>query len=142
MAPSLLLKALCSPEYVRKVAFVSTFAAMRIAIRRTDEFRELTDDLRSGGLTDAEIEAFANSLFAEYRKGERFKFEEAIATLAVLLETHPSKFADEFLSQLAAFRSSGLVMAAGVARESLRLRKEQVPSSAIHGPLVVSPEGK
>jgi hypothetical protein len=122
MTPDLRLRELCSPDYVRKVAFVSTPTALRAMILRTQEFQVLARDLVEGRLTEAVIEEFVNGLFKDFRKGERFPHEEAVATIVVLLERHPAPFAEKFIQNLAELRSSEMTMAVAVARESLRHR--------------------
>src|SRR5688500_4475241 len=125
MTPDLRLRELCSPEYLGKVAFVSTPAALRAMILRTQEFQALSRDLAEGRLTETMIEEFVNGLFKDFRKGERFAHEEVVATIATLLERHPAPFAEKFIRDLAGLRSSEMTMAVAVARESLHVRTDR-----------------
>jgi hypothetical protein len=45
--------------------------------------------------------SFLNDVFASFVPGKHFAWEPALAALAVLLETHASDFADEYLGNLA-----------------------------------------
>jgi hypothetical protein len=119
MTPNLQLRELCSLDYRRKVAFVSTPAALREMILSTQKFRSLSCDFMEGRLTEAMIEEFVNGLFQQFHQGEQFAHEEVVATIVVLLERHPVSFAKKFLQDLAALRSSEMTIAVAVAREAL-----------------------
>jgi len=94
------LASLCSRDFVSRVGFVSTPESLRALIRSTPESRALAKDLRTGQLTEDGLSAFLNPLLAGIRKGERFHYEEVLASIAVLLESHPAQFAEEFIKDL------------------------------------------
>jgi len=143
MTPLVRLKTLCEFEFVRRVSFASTPMAMREAIRQTDEFQALSDDLRAGTLTTSNLEAFVNELFTHFTRGVRFAHEEAAAAVVILVETHFSKFADELLTGLATLDSAEMPMLTGIARECLRTRTVHVASSTfarVVAPSIERPE--
>ena len=100
MSAILTLQSLQSDEYARKMG-ASTTGSVRQLILETAEFADLREALHSGELSESTIERFLNDIFATFAPGKHFVWEPALATPAVLLETHSSDFADKYLSDLA-----------------------------------------
>jgi hypothetical protein len=134
------LEQLCSEAFESAVCFVSTASAMRVLIRDTPEVRFLSGELAGGRLTELAIETFAKDLLASFRKGERYGYDNVFAAIAVLLESHPGDFADKFLHDLAALRSSEMPMATRMARHCLTIRVRTVAHSTVGRPIGKLPE--
>jgi hypothetical protein len=119
---SRLLQQLTSDDLFFSAAGLSTPSALRRFLRRTREVSELREALRQGGVTDESLGSFVSTLLESFRRGERFPHELALAALAVVLETRPTDFADEFLHDLSRLQLAEMCLCVHVARECLKHR--------------------
>lgn len=117
-----ILESLKSDEFAISVAFLDTPAVLRKALLRTREVWAVREALRQEAITDDTIRRFVNGLLRDLHRGERFAHELAISALAVVLETWSTKFADEFLRDLAKLRLAEMSSCVRVACECLKNR--------------------
>ena len=117
-----ILDRLKSDEFALSVGFLSTSRPLRRFLRKTDEVAAIRNALSERALTDETIRSFVSNLMSDLRRGERFPHELALAALAVVVETRPTEFAEEFLHDLSALRLSEMSLCIRVARECLTHR--------------------
>jgi hypothetical protein len=117
-----LLESLKSEEFNDAVGFVLPPPALRQQLRAMKEVQRLRTVLESGDLSEETLRDFVSSLMRELRQGERFPHELALAALAVVLESRPTAFAEEFLHGLARLQLAEMVHAPRVAVECLKHR--------------------
>jgi hypothetical protein len=111
------LEQLKSDEFAVGVGFLSTPRSLRQFLTRSREVLAVREALRQGAISEDAIRRFVSSLMADFRRGERFPHELALAALAVALETRPSDFAEEFVQDLARLDLEELSLCVRVARE-------------------------
>lgn len=116
------LDRLASDEFVLSVGFLSTPSSLRRLLQRAKEVAEIRESLKQEAITDDTLRRFVSRLLEDFRRGERFVHELALAALAVAVERRPTDFADEYLHDLARLQIAELSMAIRVARESLKHR--------------------
>ncbi len=117
-----LLDELTSESFILSAGFLSAPRALRRFLLQAKEIRDLRETLRRGAIGDDTIRGFVSSLMAGFRVGCRFEHELALAALAVVLEKRPTRFAEEFLHDLAKLRLAEMPLAIRIARECLSQR--------------------
>jgi hypothetical protein len=117
-----LLERIATMDFFASVGFDLPPEAMRIALQRTEEYQQFQAALRTDELTDADLQAFVESLMETFRRGQKFPYEVTLSFLAVGLEGLMSPFAQQFLSDLARVRLSELPLSPRVARTCLQYR--------------------
>lgn len=116
------LEQLKSDEFAISAGFVATAGPLRRFLARSKEVADVRKSLRQGALTEDSVHRFVDSLFADFHRGKQFVHDLAIAAIAVALESRPTKFADEFLHDLARLESAEMGLSIRVARECLKQR--------------------
>jgi hypothetical protein len=116
------LAALKADAFEARLIGTSSPAAMRALIRRTNELNALAEDYRMGILSESTIRNFVDELLQTFTCGQRFSYTSALAALAVLMETIPLDFAEEFLLDLARLNRPEFAMANRVAKLCLMHR--------------------
>ena len=111
------LERLKSDEFALSVGFLSTPGPLRRFLQKTKEVADIRAALEQGVVTDITLRAFVSNLMRDLRRGERFAHELALATLAVVLEMHPTVFAEEYLEDLSRLRVAEMSLCIRVARE-------------------------
>jgi hypothetical protein len=116
------LERLKSEEFALSAGFLSTAGSLRRFLQRTEEVTAIRESLSQGAITDGTLRSFVSDLMGDFRRGERFAHELALAALGAVLEMRPTEFADEFLHDLSALRLSEMSLCIRVARECLKHR--------------------
>jgi hypothetical protein len=119
---SRVLEQLTSDEFFFSAAGLSTPSALRRFLGRRPEVAAIGEALLQGAITEDSLRRFVSRLTVDFRRGERFVHELALAALAVAVEKRPTDFAEEFLHDLARLRIAEVSMAMRVARECLERR--------------------
>ena len=116
------LDELTSDSFVLPLLLLSTPGALRRQLLRSNEVRKVHEAIRQGAITEETLREFVSSLLVTFHVGERFEHELTLAALAVLLENRPTKFAEEFLLDLAKLKLAEMPLCIRVARECLKQR--------------------
>ncbi len=116
------LDQLTSDEFALSVGLLPTPSSLRRLLNRTKEVAEIRESLKQEAITDDTLRRFVSSLLQDFRRGERFVHELALAALAVAVERRPTDFAEEYLHDLARLQLGEISMAIRVARECLKHR--------------------
>jgi hypothetical protein len=116
------LEDLKSDSFIESVAFVATAPALHRLLRRAAQVRRTREALNSGALSEKQIRTFVSTLMNDFRHGEAFEHDLALAALAVALERRETPFAEEFLGDLARLETTEMSMSIRVARECLKAR--------------------
>jgi len=90
---------------------------------QTDEVTALRYGIRSGAIGEEDIHEFIAEILHNFAPGVRYAEDIAVCALAVALEDHYSRFAEEYLIDLASVRSRELSFASRIAAECLKHRK-------------------
>ena len=114
------LERLKSEEFLVAVGFASTAGALRRILRRLGEVPAISKALRQGEITEESIRIFVSSIMRDFRSGEQFVHEVALAALAVVMETRPTPFAEEFLRDLSRLELGEMGLCIRLARECLK----------------------
>ncbi len=118
------LERLKSGEFALSVGFLSTPGPLRRFVRKTKEVERVQLALSQGAITEETIRSFVSDLMSDLHRGERFPHELPLAALAVVLETRPTGFAEEFLHDLSRLRLAEMSLCIRVARECLKHRPQ------------------
>jgi hypothetical protein len=120
------LNELAAGRWTEEIPPTGTHAALRACLSRTPLIQDLHAGISTGEVTDADLEALVDELMMQFRRGERFPFQLALAAIAVVLETRHTRFAKEYLRSLSQLRLDELRDAIGVARECVNRRDRAV----------------
>lgn len=112
------LEDLTSEDLAVRLAFLSTPNALRACLEKTEEVAAVREAIRQGAFSEETIRRFVSRLMEDFRGGERFAHEHALAALCVVLEKRPTAFAEKFLDDLAGLRLAEMSLCVRVARES------------------------
>jgi hypothetical protein len=121
------LKQFSSEKFEDQVAFAGTIQFQRELILGTTEFDMARAALLFGFIDEQSIRDFVADLMKDFRRGERFPHEIALAAIAVLLEVVSIPFSEEYLIDLARLKLAEISRAARMARESLKHRQGPGP---------------
>jgi hypothetical protein len=119
---SQILRHLGTDEFSDAIGFVLPPAPMRRALQSSPHVRALESALRYGQVTDAEVQQFLSKLLTDFRPGEVFRHDIALAALAVAMEHWYHPFAEDYLLDLARVQRSEFRCSFRVARECLKAR--------------------
>jgi hypothetical protein len=134
------LEHLTSDDFVFSLGFLHTPANVRRRLLDSPEVKELSTSLRYGGVTEQMISEFVSSIIKDFKVGQRFAGDLALAAIAVVLEHRPTDFAQEYLHDLARIRVPfpELSISIRIARECVKNRcevpKHQAKSFNYPGP--------
>ena len=95
------LQNLLTEAFRVKLGLGSSPRLMRLGLQRMDEVKQIRKDLQSGLISEASIERFSNDLMEQFQRGIQFPYEHVFAAIAVALETRATKFAEDYLLDLA-----------------------------------------
>ena len=124
------LDRLASEEFALAAGFLSTPSSLRQSLRHAKEVHEIHDALKQGAIDDDTLREFVSRLMQDFRRGERFPHQLALAALAVAVERRPTDFAEEFLHDLARLQIAELSTAIRMARECLKHRTSVAATTA------------
>ena len=116
------LNRFCSDEFDQRIIPMGSAEMVRALIRGTPEFKEAKNALDAGLITERAVRNFTSDLIRKFVPGRKFRYETALAAVAVLCETHFAPFAEEFLLDLAALKLPEIGHAIRVARACLQRR--------------------
>ncbi len=119
------LNQLRSEDFAVSVGFHSNPIALRRRLARMAEVAAVKEALRQGAITEQTIRKFVSQLMEDFRRGEHFAHEDALAALCVALETRPTTFAEKFLDDLADLQLAEMSLCMRVARECRKHRKSR-----------------
>ena len=114
------LDRLLSPTFRSRFFGVATAEAWHSVLGLADEVHTLSSAVRDGAVTEDQLRRWVESLLAEFRRGERFVHEAALAAIAVCMEDRQTAFADEYLRSLSELQLQEIPIAPRVARLSLK----------------------
>ena len=134
-----MLERLKSEEFALAVGFLATPGAVRRFLRTADEVSAIREALRNGAISEDTLRKFVSVLMRDLRHGERFPHELSLAALAVVLEIHPTNFAEEFLHDLARLQRAEMSLCIRLARECVKHRSVTT-NTMKEFPVTASPE--
>jgi hypothetical protein len=112
-------------EFDAQIAPMGSPEAIRILIRKTDEFRAAKRAMDAGLITERAVRDFTSELMLRFVAGRKFRYETTLAALAALCEAYFAPFAEELLIDLAALKLPEIGHAIRVARACLQHRMKQ-----------------
>ena len=121
---SLLLLRLTTDEFADSIGFILPPASLRRVLQHSADVRRLGAALRYGQVTGKDIREFVGQLLREFRPGELFHHDIALAALAVAMEHLSSSFAEEYLIDLARLQRPEFRASFRIARVCLKARYE------------------
>jgi len=119
---SLLLLRLLTEEFHDSIGVLLPPAALRRQLVNSSDVRALATGIRFGEVTADETREFVGMIMKEFRPGEYFHNNLALAALAVAMETWSSEFVEEYLLDLARLTAPELNISARIARECIKKR--------------------
>jgi hypothetical protein len=119
---SQILRHLGADEFSDAIGFVLPPVPMRHVLQLSLPVRMLESALRYGQVTSADVGEFVSNLLMDFRPGEVFRHDIALAALAVAMEHWHSAFAEEYLLDLARLQRTEFRCSFRVARECLNAR--------------------
>lgn len=117
-----LLNRLVSDEFTDSVGFVLPPGPLRRMLQLSADVRSLAAALRFGQVTKEDVREFVERLLRDFRPGELFRHDVALAAVAVALEHWSSSFAEDYLLDLARVERPEFRASFRVARECLKAR--------------------
>jgi hypothetical protein len=117
-----LLWRLSTDEFSDSIGFVLPPAPLRRVLQDSPDVQRLERALRYGQVTSQEISEFVEQILKEFRRGELFRHDIALAALAVAMEHWNNPFAEDFLIDLARTQRPEFRASFRIARESLKAR--------------------
>lgn len=117
-----LLNCLLRDDFASTLIIASTPGSARTLLRHSDCVQSIRDGLSQGTVSESSIRQFVQQILVGLRVGERFVHDTALAGLAVVLERRPTRFAEEYLRDLASLHLAEMSMSVRVARECLKHR--------------------
>lgn len=121
---------------------ISTGEGLRDFLSQRPEVLNVRRALETGSIVLEEIQLFVQHLLQQFRANERFADDYVLAALAVVLESFPGRFADDFLCDLSALHIREIPLAPRVARLAMRQREASVPGITWRNMLLPAPEPK
>lgn len=115
------LALLIADDFIASVGVISSARGVRRHLYKSRFVGCVRSAIEGGIVSEDDIDAFVNDLMDEFSRGVRFPHELALAALSVILETRKTKFAEDFLLDLARLNITEMTFSPQVARESLRL---------------------
>jgi hypothetical protein len=116
------LEALCADEFAVRIGITNNVKAIHRALERSEEVDAARLALYQGQIDEEVLRRFVVKLLQEYRPGQLFPFDVAIAAVAVIVESRPTRFADEFLTKLSRLQRPELPVAVRIGRECERIQ--------------------
>jgi hypothetical protein len=117
-----LFKRLTSDEFAASAIGWSTPETFRHFLMQSEEVRDTRKALRQEAVTEDTIREWVSSWMKDFRPGQHFPHETAIAAMAIVLETWATDFAEEFLLDLASLKLAEMPLCIRVARQCLKRR--------------------
>lgn len=112
------LEQLTSEHFIASVGTISSVAGLRRYLARSPFIKAIREALSSGEISEERVRRFSNHLLRDFRPGELFAHELALAAIAVALEGRRTEFAEEFLLDLARLSIAEMPWSSPIARES------------------------
>jgi hypothetical protein len=119
---SALLLDLTTDDFNDSIGVVLPPSPLRHVIQRSSQVRRIGEALRYGQITEQDIRRFVAQMLREFKPGELFRHDIALAALAVAMEHWGDGFAEEYLIDLARIERPEFRAAYRVARECLKAR--------------------
>jgi hypothetical protein len=118
------LQVLQSDDFLVRFGVTSNARAMHAALRRSDEVENVRDALYQGQIDEQTLRDFVSGLLESFRVGELLPFDVTLAAVAVAVESRPTPFVDEFLSELSRLQRREFPIAIRVAQECRRVHSQ------------------
>jgi hypothetical protein len=116
------LQVLGTDEFSDGIGFVLPPAPMRRVLQTDPRVRALESALRYHQVREAELREFVGCLLSEFRPGDSFRYDIALAALAVAMQHWRHPVAEEYLLDLARVDRPEFRCSFRVARECLKAR--------------------
>lgn len=130
-SPLELLSALGSDDILELGMVVSTPEALAVLLKRRPEVLELRRTLDRGSLTLGQLRHFVANVVQRFEPGKKFVGDVTLCALAVALESHASRFAEDYLRELSCLQLGELPMSPRVARVALRSRARLLSGTTV-----------
>jgi hypothetical protein len=117
-----ILEELRSDEFAIRYEIIATPTALRSALLKAPEIRELKEAIDRGEIKETQLREFVGCLSGDFRPGHHFPHEMALAALAVTMEARMTDFAYEFLRDLSAIQIREMFLSPLVAGLCLKER--------------------
>lgn len=117
-----LFRRLTSDEFAMSAAGFSTPETLRHFLTQSPEVQDVRQSLLQEAVTEDTIREWVSSWMNDFRPGQHFPHETAIAAVAVALEKRSTDFAEEFLLDLARLKLAEMPLCIRVARQCLKRR--------------------
>lgn len=102
--------------------FIVNRYALREALDRSSEVRDLREAFQTGAVTAQEIRNFVSNILFNLKYGEIFEGDLFLAAVSVALEQFPHNFAEEFVHELASLSLVELPISIDIAKISQDVR--------------------
>jgi hypothetical protein len=112
------LELLTDENFLRRFEQISTAEGIYRGLCRSAEVRALNSAMREEVIDDAALDQFVRHLLRSFVPGEQFRYQIALAGIAVACESINKGFARQYIDYLANIQSSELRLAAMIARIS------------------------
>ncbi len=116
------LEALKSDGFLVRLGVTSNARAIHRALERSEEVNAVRLALYQGHVNEEMLRDFVAQLLQVFQPGVLFPYDLTVAAVAVVLESRPSRVAEELLSELARLDRPELPLAIRVGRECLRVQ--------------------
>jgi hypothetical protein len=124
------LQDLMASELTSLKFVVGTAEALDVALAGRADVHVVRGTLLDGSLTAPEIEAFVQTLMADFRRDEAFRWDVTLAALVVAMERWKSDCADTLIAELSRLRIVEMPMSARIAR-LVSQRRSAMPKTTV-----------
>jgi len=98
------LHALITEDFIIAAGAVSSATALRRYLVQCKEVQDVRNALAKGLITESTIEKFTDYLMSSFIRGQQFPYELTLAAIGVVLESWRTRFAEDYLLDLARLR--------------------------------------
>jgi hypothetical protein len=116
------LEALKSDDFLVRLGVTSNARAIHRALERSAEVDLVRLAMYQGQIDEDSLRDFTARLLQTFQPGVLFPYDLSLAALAVVLESRPTRLAEELLSELARVDRPELPLAIRVGQECLRVQ--------------------
>lgn len=130
-SPLDILSALGNDDILELGMVVSTPEGLAVLLKRRPEVLDLRRALDRGSITLGQLRHFVATIVRRFEPGKRFVGDVTLCALAVALESHATRFAEDYLRELSRLELGELPMSPRVARVALRSRARLLSGTTV-----------
>jgi hypothetical protein len=119
------LKAIQGDHFLVRFGVTSNARALHRALERSVEVDSIRLALYQGQIDEETLREFVGHLLQGFQPGVLFPYDVTLAAVAVVLETRPTRLAEELVSELSRVDRPELPMAIRVAQECRQVQLRQ-----------------